>query len=79
MLKITDNVASLESPIRDVVLKAAELEKKYKEVLLLCDVEGLKYREAAKVLKCNPITIGTRLKHARDILSGKLKKYRSEL
>ncbi|VVB66454.1 Aspartate aminotransferase [Candidatus Gugararchaeum adminiculabundum] len=35
MLKITDNVASLESPIRDVVLKAAELEKKGRKIIYL--------------------------------------------
>ena len=70
----------MKKELKELIYKVvAKLEKKYKEVLFLCDVEGLKYREAAKVLKCNPMTIGTRLKHARDILSVKLKKYRSQL
>jgi RNA polymerase sigma-70 factor, ECF subfamily len=55
------------------------LEKKYKDVLLLCVVEGLEYKEAARILKCHPITIGTRLRRGRKMLYDILKKNGYEL
>ena len=36
---------------------------------------GLGYEEAARILKCNPITIGTRLRRARNMLYDILAKY----
>jgi DNA-directed RNA polymerase specialized sigma24 family protein len=53
----------------------SRLEKKYKEVLLLCVVEGLENREAAKILRCHPITVGTRLRRGRKMLYDILKKH----
>lgn len=53
----------------------SKMDSKYKEVIMLCDVEGLEYSQAAKVLKCNPITVGTRLRRARKILYDILKKH----
>ena len=62
--------------LSDFIYKTlAKFNKKYKDVLLLCDIEGLGYEEAAVILKCNPITIGTRLKRARKMLYDILKKY----
>jgi len=52
----------------------SSLEKKYGEVLLLCDVEGLSYEETATALGCNPITVGTRLRRARKMFYETLKK-----
>jgi RNA polymerase sigma-70 factor (ECF subfamily) len=64
------------SELKEYVYKIiAKLNKKYKDALLLCDVEGLSYKEAAKILKCNRITVGTRARRARKILYGKLVKY----
>ena len=57
----------------------SELDEKYKEVLLLCDVKGLSYIEAARILKCNPVTVGTRARRGRKRFYKLLKKYRSEL
>ncbi|MCQ9207525.1 MAG: sigma-70 family RNA polymerase sigma factor [Omnitrophica bacterium] len=53
----------------------ANLDKKYKDVLLLCDVEGLSYREVARALRCNVITVGTRIRRARTLLYKSLKRY----
>lgn len=61
--------------LADFIYKTlATFNKKYKDVLLLCDIEGLGYEEAAKILKCNPMTIGTRLKRGRKMLYDILKK-----
>jgi len=61
---------------KEVIYKTlSKLEKKYKDVLLLCDVDGLGYVEAAKILKSNPITIGTRLRRARKMFYNILKKH----
>lgn len=65
-----------QAELKKFVYKAiSELEDRYKDVLLLCDVEGLSYEEVAKSLKSNPITIGTRLRRARKMLYDILRKY----
>jgi len=62
--------------LKDFIYKIiSKLEKKYKDVILLCDVEGLPYRQVSKILRCNPITVGTRLRRARKILYKMLLKY----
>jgi RNA polymerase sigma-70 factor (ECF subfamily) len=43
----------------------SSLEPKYREVLLLCDVEGLKAREAAEVLELGVDVLKSRLHRAR--------------
>jgi RNA polymerase sigma-70 factor (ECF subfamily) len=53
----------------------SKLNKKYKDALLLCDVEGLSYKEVAKILKCSKITVGTRVRRAREMLYKTLVKY----
>ena len=65
-----------QAELKNLVYKAmTKLGEKYKKALLLCDVEGLAYGEAAKVLKSNPITIGTRVRRARIMLYNVLRKY----
>jgi RNA polymerase sigma-70 factor (ECF subfamily) len=65
-----------EEEFKDLIYKiVGNMEEKYKEVLLLCDVEGLTYDEAAKALHSNHVTIGTRLKRARKILHDLLLKH----
>ena len=62
--------------LKDVVFKIISgLDKKYKDVLLLCDVEGMSYEEVAKALNCKRLTVGTRLKRARAMLYKLLRKY----
>ncbi|NQU73128.1 MAG: sigma-70 family RNA polymerase sigma factor [Candidatus Omnitrophica bacterium] len=48
---------------------------KYKEVLILCDIEGCSYEETAQILRCSVGSVGSRLSRARLILAKKLKKY----
>lgn len=78
---ITDEKSRPDYNLRQKELKKfiyniiAKLDKKYKNVLLLCDVEGLSYGEVAKVLKCNPVTVGTRVRRARIMLYKALIKY----
>lgn len=66
----------IQSELKGIIYKiVSRLDDKYKEVLLLCDVEGVSNQEAAKVLKCNIVTLGTRLRRARKQLYDILKKY----
>ncbi|MFH1593521.1 MAG: sigma-70 family RNA polymerase sigma factor [Candidatus Omnitrophota bacterium] len=65
-----------EKELKELVYKAMDkLDKKYKDALLLCDIEGLPYDEVAKILKTNPITVGTRVRRARVMLYNILRKY----
>lgn len=45
----------------------SKLDEKYKNVLLLCDVQGMSYEEASRVLKCTKVNVGIRLKRARKM------------
>lgn len=70
-----DIVATKE--LKEIYYKiVGSFDKKYKDVLLLCDVEGLSNVDAAKVLGMNPLTVGTRLSRARKILHDIMKKYK---
>ncbi|MFC1576185.1 RNA polymerase sigma factor [Candidatus Omnitrophota bacterium] len=65
--------------LKEFVYKmVSQLDEKYKDAILLCDVEGLTYDEAAKVLKSNPETVHTRVVRARKLLYKVLRKYKSE-
>jgi RNA polymerase sigma-70 factor (ECF subfamily) len=44
------------------------LDKKYGETILLCDVQGLSYAEAAEVLDISENSLGVRLSRAREAL-----------
>lgn len=48
----------------------------YKEVIVLCLIEGLSYEEAAQVLKTNVKTISSRLARARKLSIQKIKTLR---
>lgn len=50
-----------------------QLDEKYRSVLLLCDMQGMSYEEAAFILKCNKMTVGTRLRRAKKLLHQALK------
>lgn len=57
----------------------AGLDKKYRSVILLCDMEGMSYEEAARALKCSKANVGTRLSRARKIFIEKLRNRGFEL
>jgi RNA polymerase sigma-70 factor (ECF subfamily) len=74
--KTRPDYTARQTELKDFIYKIiSKLDKKYKDVILLCDVEGLPYRQVAKVLRCNPITVGTRLRRARTLLYKMLLKY----
>ena len=45
----------------------------YREAVLLCDIEGLDYRDAARVIDCPIGTVRSRLARARALLADKLR------
>jgi RNA polymerase sigma-70 factor, ECF subfamily len=49
-----------------------------KEVVILCDINGLSYDEAARVMRCRPMTVGSRLWRARERLSVLLRHIKHE-
>ena len=68
--------AAREAEFKEFIYRVlSKLDKKYKDVLLLCDVEGLSYDEAAKTLNVTPTAVGTRLGRARDMFYEILEKY----
>lgn len=56
--------------LRAAILK---LPSNYREVVVLCDLEGLEYAQAAAQLGCAVGTIRSRLHRARAILASKLR------
>ena len=44
-----------------------------KEAVILCDIQGFSYEEAAKVMRCRPMTVGSRLWRGRKNLTKQLK------
>ena len=50
----------------------ARLPERYRVPVVLCDLEGLTYQEAARRLRCPVSTIGVRLRHARERLRARL-------
>ena len=57
--------------VQDAINKLAP---NIKEAIILCDIEGFSYEEAAKIMKCRPMTVGSRLWRGRKNLA-KLLKY----
>jgi RNA polymerase sigma factor (sigma-70 family) len=47
----------------------------YRLIILLCDVEGFKYDEIAKIIDVPIGTVRSRLHRARNMLKDKLKDY----
>jgi len=58
--------------IKKIITK---LDEKYKNVLLLCDVQGFSYEEAATILGCKKMTVGVRLQRARKLCCDALERY----
>ncbi|GIW41235.1 MAG: ECF RNA polymerase sigma factor SigR [Candidatus Binatia bacterium] len=69
----------LEGLLDDEVERAlAELPDEYREVVLLVDVQELRYEEAAQVLGCPVGTVRSRLFRARRSLERRLRSYAEE-
>jgi RNA polymerase sigma-70 factor (ECF subfamily) len=59
-----DNVQLAE--LKELVYRALMgLNRRYREILILCDIEERTYEEAAEIMKCNPKIVGTWVKRAR--------------
>lgn len=63
----------------EVTLAVNSLPLDFKEVILLCDVEGFSYEEIAKILELPIGTVRSRLFRARNTLKEKLIKYATNL
>jgi RNA polymerase sigma-70 factor (ECF subfamily) len=58
--------AENERLLQDAINK---LPPQLKEALILCDIEGFSYEEAAKIMCCKAMTVGSRLWRAREKLA----------
>ena len=69
-----------ENELREIIQEALlKLDSKYRDALLLCDVEGLTYNEAARISNVTRFNIAIRVLRARRMLGDMLKKFRDEL
>jgi RNA polymerase sigma-70 factor (ECF subfamily) len=59
------------SALRRAILN---LPVKYREIIVLCDLEGMEYERAAEQLGCAVGTVRSRLHRARKILQMKLRR-----
>ena len=66
-----------EGPWREPIQEAlASLSPEYRAVVTLCDMQGLSYEEAGRVLRCPVGTVRSRLHRARDLLRKQLRPLR---
>jgi RNA polymerase sigma-70 factor (ECF subfamily) len=65
---------SKEQELRELHAAILSLPPNYREVVALCDLEGLDYSQAASHLGCPLGTVRSRLHRARAILAAKLQK-----
>lgn len=56
-----------------------QLEPKYRELIVLRDLEGLSYEEVAKISRIDEKRVKSRLYQARQALAAKMKKYAESL
>src|SRR3954470_17243684 len=69
-------VESLKDMIGDEISNALNsLDVDFRTVIILCDLEGFKYDEMAKILDIPIGTVRSRLHRARNLLKEKLKSY----
>jgi len=71
----SDPLADLAARERVDALRRAvsSLPRRYREVVVLCDLEEVDYAEAAAALGCPIGTVRSRLHRARMMLAGKLR------
>ncbi len=73
-------VESLQDMIGDEISIALNsLDVDFKTVIILCDLEGFKYEEMAKILDIPIGTVRSRLHRARNLLKEKLSEYAKKM
>lgn len=74
----TDFAAGLERDQETEALRRAiaSLPERYREAVVLCDLQGNSYDEAAQILGCAVGTVKSRLHRARELLASKFQKRR---
>ena len=73
-------VESLQDMIGDEISNALnELDVDFRTVIILCDLEGFKYDEMAKILDIPIGTVRSRLHRARNLLKEKLSEYAKKM
>lgn len=71
--KSTPEIAILKTERQKQIINAInELKPKFKEVIILCEVEGYSYEDCAKKLQCPLGTIKSRIYNAKKELAEKL-------
>lgn len=60
---------------QQVRMTVAEMPEKLRQVLIMCDIQGMAYEQIAQVLDCPIGTVKSRLFHARADLARRLKPY----
>jgi len=71
--KSTPEKNLIKSQRQEQIIKAiSELKPKFKEVILLCEIDGLSYEECARKLKCPLGTVKSRIFNAKKELADKL-------
>ena len=71
--KTTPELKVIRSERQSRIISAIEeLKPKFKEVIMLCEIEGYTYEEAAKKLRCPLGTIKSRIYNAKKELATKL-------
>lgn len=79
LVLIKDNKSTPEKKVlkterqKQITKAIDELKPKFKEVIILCEIEGLSYEDCAKKIKCPLGTVKSRLYNAKKELADKLK------
>lgn len=73
-------VESLQDMIGDeITIALNSLDVDFRTVIILCDLEGFKYEEMAKILDIPIGTVRSRLHRARNLLKEKLSEYATKM
>ena len=73
-------VESIKDMLGDEITNALNsIDVDFRTVIILCDLEGFKYDEMAKILDIPIGTVRSRLHRARNLLKDKLAEYASEM
>ena len=72
-----DDELTRQRDVRDMRRAILSLPSKYREVVVLCDLQDLSYADAAVALSCAVGTVRSRLHRARQLLTQKLQRSRA--
>ncbi len=64
--------------LRDLQIALAALPWRYREVLVICDLQEINYHEAARILGCRPGTVASRRHRGYKLLQSRLRRQRKE-